>query len=118
MIVRDFFEIALPEIIKAQQRLFDAVDGSICIVVNGVAGWTVRFGDHTSELALTETMDLDADLIATWSEPSFTKLIQESYGDVSEVTPIVIGDEKLLRRFATLLQPAARGGLGAQLAKF
>lgn len=114
MDIPTFFNEALPDIIQQRAAAFDRASGSLCVVVHGAGAWTIRFGDHTLTNALEEGLDLDADLVVTWSVPQFQSLI-DGAPDHGALEPITMGDVSLLCHLGTLLIPPARGGLGARL---
>jgi hypothetical protein len=112
--VHEFFDDVLPRVIEARADLFDHGQGRICFIVHGHGAWTIAFGDHGSPTALVAGIDLEADLVASFSGPAFLALLTGS-ADPSEPKPVVLGNAALLERFGALLIPAARGGLGARL---
>lgn len=114
MDVRTFFERALPDILKTRGMLFDRGRGVVCIIVHGAGAWTLRFGDHKAANAIEETLDLEADLVVTWTVRQF----EELFGGAPEpeaVRPVHMGDASLLSQLGNLLLPPARGGLGARM---
>lgn len=114
MDVRTFFDKALPDIVRTRAMMFDRGRGVVCIIVHGAGAWTLRFGDAKAADAVTERIDLDADLVVTWSEAQFAQLLGGS-PDPEAVKPIFLGDVKLLSQVGNLLMPPARGGLGARM---
>ena len=114
MDVLTFFEQALPKVVSSRSQLFDAGRGVVCIIVHGVGAWTLRFGDHAAPDAIEATLDLDADLVVTWSEDQFQLLLSDN-PDAEAVMPLHIGEVTLLSQLGNLLMPTAQGGLGARL---
>lgn len=108
------FFARLPMIIEVQKAVFNRAQGSLGVIVEGAGSWTITFGDAAAETALLEEVDVEADCLAVWTVAGFAGLLQ---GEVNAPNAI-IGDEKLLQKLGALLQPAARGGLGARLACF
>ncbi len=108
---RAFFEEDLPRLIQARAELFDQQRGVLSLIVEGVGAWTLRFGDHAAADALVPGAVLDGDLLLGFEAEGFVRLLE---GDAA-VTPVVLGDARLLERLGGLLLPAARGGLGARL---
>lgn len=112
--VREFFDGMLPAVIATRSEVFDASDQTACLIVHGVGAWTLKLGDHTAADAIRPELDFDADLVATWSEEGFTALLAGE-SESERISPIVMGDASLLSKLGHLLQPPARGGLGARL---
>lgn len=111
-----FFELALPRRIQEHPVLFDSVAATVSISVHGVGAWTVRFGDHTAPSALEAKLDLDADLVLSLTEAQFAGLFDAEQPRAS--APAFVGNTKLLGILGRLVQPPAKGGLGARLARF
>lgn len=109
-----FFNEALPDLIQQRSAAFNKASGSLCIIVHGAGAWTLRFGDHTLTNALEDGLDLDADLVVTWSEAQFQSLIDGAPAH-GALEPITMGEVGLLTHLGTLLTPPAKGGLGARL---
>ena len=115
MDIKEFFTGMLPAIISARRDFFARTQGIICIVVHGEGAWTLQFGDPDSPLALQEGINLDADLVATFSSGDFEAILQGSL-ESSSVKPVTIGNKELLSTLGHLMLPPARGGLAAQIA--
>jgi hypothetical protein len=108
---RAFFDEDLPRLMAARAELFNQQHGVLSVIVEGVGAWTLRFGDHAAEGALTPGAVLDGDLLLGFDAECFVRLLEGDAG----VRPVVLGDARLLERLGRLLLPAARGGLGARL---
>jgi hypothetical protein len=117
MDTQTFFDDALPALIARRPTFFDAANGTISVTVQGAGAWTLTFGDHRATDAVKPGLDLDADLLVAWSEAQFQTLL-DGEGSADNLEPVAIGDVKLLGRLGGLLQPPAKGGLGARLAAF
>ena len=115
MEIREFFDGMLPTMISTRRDLFERSQGSICIVIHEEGAWTVKFGDSDSPFALQEGINLDADLVATFSKADFEGLLKES-PDAGSLNPITIGNRELLSTLGHLMLPPARGGLAARIA--
>jgi hypothetical protein len=113
--VRFFFEEQLPRVIAARRDLFNTASGVVCVMVQGVGGWTVRFGDNRAPDALSAEASLEADLVATWSADGFSRLLAGDTSDPAAIRPIHMGDARLLERLGSLMIPPARGALGARM---
>lgn len=112
--VRAFFSEQLPWLIAKRKDLFDRVQGSLALFVEGAGCWTIQFGKHDSTEALREDATFESDCVAVFSVPSFVALLD---GKSSAQEPALIGDAKLLSRLGQLLIEPARGQLGARLSK-
>jgi len=106
------FEDQLPRLIARRSDLFDAVRGAIVVMVHGVGGWRISFGDHTHPEALTRAVDLEGDCVAVFSIGGFSALLD---GQGGGQTPVVLGDARLLSRLGQLMVEPSRGPLGARL---
>ena len=109
-----FFSDALPAVIEMRAALFDRAQGRVCIIVHGVGAWTITFGDHKSPTALVPALELEADLVCTWSADQFDLLLSGNASDPEQLKPIALGDVRLLQKVGNLLQPPAKGGVGAR----
>lgn len=109
---RDYFERTLPALIQERRALFDRFGGTLTVYVEGEGAWTVRFGDHRAPNALTREGDLDADCVASFSGPGFSRVLEGT----ADAPPAVIGDPKLLARLGQISTTPGRGALGARLA--
>ena len=113
MSIAEFFGTRLPAALKANAA-FKTSKGTLAIIVEGAGSWTVQLGNVAAPVL--DDVDDDADCIAIWTVPAFEALL-EGARDHSLIAPTaVVGDEKLLARLGSLLQPAQRGGVGARLA--
>ena len=113
MDIHTFFEQALPAVIERHHAVFDRHRGSVCIIVHGAGAWTLRFGDHADPGALSDDIDLDADLVVSWSSAQFAALLAGE-AEQDQLVPVTLGDTALLKAVGNLLQPPAKGGLGAR----
>lgn len=115
MDTREFFEGMLPAMIVSRRDMFERSQGTLCLVVHGEGAWTVQFGDPDSPFALQEGINLEADLVATFSKQQFAALLDPTQeGKVDQ--PIIMGNPDLLRTLGHFMLPPARGGLAAQMA--
>jgi hypothetical protein len=112
--VRDFFGRAVPAAIVARKDLFDRVQGTLALHVDGAGCWKVSFGDHAADDALLEEATMDADCICVFSTASFARVLE---GKQPEPSPFVMGEETLIEQFGQLFVPPAKGGLGARFIK-
>lgn len=113
MSIEEFFSERLPRALKASPG-FAAGKGTLAIIVEGAGSWTVRFGD-VDEPVIADA-DAESDCIAVWMKPGFEALLRGSR-DLDVIRPsALVGDEKLLARLGTHLQPTQKGGVGARLA--
>lgn len=109
-----FFNEMLPTIIEEREDAFNrGGEGRISVLVHGVGAWTLSFGDAKHACAVVPAPDFDADLVVTWTDAQFQRLLAGENGE--DLAPLHIGDTKLLERLGTLLQPPAKGGLGARM---
>ena len=107
-----FFEEQLPAVVRERGDLFDHIQGSLAVFVDGTGAWTVSFGAYAAKDAVRSGADLDADCVAVFSTPMFAALLD---GVVEDSRPVVIGDVKLLERLGSLLQEPQRGPVQARL---
>lgn len=117
MNVTEFFGSRLPEALKANAA-FKTCKGTVAIIVEGAGSWTVQLGNVKCPVVDDIDVDSDdeADLICIWTVPAFEALLAGSR-NLDDIAPTaLIGDEKLLVRLGSLLQPAQKGGVGARLA--
>lgn len=112
--IRAFFDEQLPGVIRGRGELFQASQGRVSIQVQEVGAWTIRFGDAAADDAITNELELDADLVLVFSPASFANILSGSVQNQQE-RPVVLGDLKLLERLGSLMLPTARGGIGARL---
>jgi hypothetical protein len=109
-----FFEGELPAIIAARGELFDRSQGSIACHIEGAGAWQIHFGDRRAPNAVEAGATLDAQLVAVWAAEAFARMLEQE-GSLADFRPIVLGDIRLLSRLGALLQPAAKGGVGARM---
>ena len=108
--IEEFFEELLPAAIARQPQNFNAVEATISINVHRVGAWSIYFGDHLDPDAVEEGLDLEADLIVTFTEEGFEEVLAGDFPeDPNE--PLLLGDPTLLERFGRLLLPPVKGGL-------
>lgn len=110
--VRAFFEVQLPRRIAERGALFDQVQGTLALFIEGAGAWTIGFGDHQSPQALTAEADFDRDCVTVFSVDGFDALLD---GRSDGPEPVLIGDDRLLARLGQLLIAPTRGVLGARL---
>lgn len=110
--IRALFEEHLPQVIQQRADLFDAVRGTLVLMVQGVGGWALRFGNHRDKDALGPASSLDGDCVAVFSTTAFAELLE---GRTGGTPPVVIGEARLLARLGQLLIVPARGPLAARL---
>jgi hypothetical protein len=115
MDIPEFFEGMLPAVIAHRKDTFDAKKGVLSIAVHGVGEWTIRFGDHRAEDAISTGVELDADLVVAIDKDAFFKLLGGEKLTEKDRKPVTLGDPSLLDRLGRLLWAPARGGLGARL---
>lgn len=111
--IQEFFGTRLPSALRASPA-FKAARGSLAIIVEGAGSWTVQLGNVT--VPVIDDVDDDADCIAIWTVPSFEKLLEGERNHELIAPSALVGEEKLLVRLGSMLQPAQRGGVGARLA--
>lgn len=114
-LVLRFFDEQLPRVIAGRRDLFDRTAGTVSVLVEGAGGWTVTFGDHTSERALVPEPTFEADLVLVWTVGAFLRVLDADTSDTAAIRPLALGETKLLGRLGSLLLPPAQGGLGARL---
>jgi hypothetical protein len=113
MSIAEFFGTRLPAALKSSPG-FKSSKGTLAIIVEGAGSWTVQLGNVGAPVL--DDVDDDADCIAIWTVSAFEALL-EGARDHSLIAPTaIVGDEKLLARLGSFLQPAQRGGVGARLA--
>ena len=114
MSAQRFFDEMLPAIIETRSEAFtQGGEGRISVVVHPIGAWTLNFGATADRSAVVPELDFDADLVVTWTESQFIRLLAGERCE--DLTPLYLGDLKLLGRLGALLQPPARGGLGARM---
>lgn len=110
--VRAMFDEALPRRIAERAELYDRVQGTLSIFVEGAGSWCVRFGDHRHPEALTTAGSFESDAVVVFTVASFVALLD---GDASSAPTVALGDTTLLGRLGQLLLEPTRGALGARL---
>lgn len=113
MSIAEFFGTRLPAALKANTA-FQTSKGTLAIIVEGAGSWTVQLGNVGAPVL--DDVDDDADCIAIWTVAAFEALLEGAREHALIAPTAVVGDEKLLARLGSLLQPAQRGGVGARLA--
>ncbi|MEE8409037.1 MAG: hypothetical protein V3T05_05490 [Myxococcota bacterium] len=108
-----FFESMLPAILEQRAALAASVRGSICFIVHGQGSWLVKLGP---DACVEPELDLDADLVATFSVDTFGALLAGEPLDADCGEPVCLGDCDLLEKFGRLLVEPLRGVVAARLA--
>lgn len=107
-----FFESMLPAILEQRAALASVLRGSICFIVHGKGAWSVVLGPNA---CVSPELDLDADLVATFSIDTFERLLAGEPLDPDGGEPACLGNEDLLEKFGRLLVEPSRGVVAARL---
>lgn len=110
--VRALFDEALPRRIVERGELYDRVQGTLSIFVEGAGSWCLRFGDHQHPDALTAPGSFESDAVVVFTVARFVALLD---GDAQAAPTVALGDTTLLGRLGQLLLEPTRGALGARL---
>jgi hypothetical protein len=110
--VRALFDEALPRRIVERGELYDRVQGTLSVFVEGAGSWCVRFGDHQHPDALTAPGAFESDAVVVFTVARFVALLD---GDAQATPTVALGDTTLLGRLGQLLLEPTRGALGARL---